>query len=233
MARIRNIQPDFARSPRMSRVSRDARLLFVLLWTLVDDEGRCQAALDDLAHVLYPSDSDASMYLLSWLDELEREDCIERYTIDDVDYLRIVRWHRHQRIYHPTPSFLPPPPRNGFDLSGIRKISGKLSGRNGKTKANQRLGERSEAFPENSDLRPEKTAPIVITQQGLLRHLERVQASAEADRSHANALRSIAMQAQLGLPAGKAAGKAKDSSARHGPSLAELHGMVPLQDTDE
>jgi len=41
------------------------------------------------------------------------------------------------------------------------------------------------------------------------------------------------MQAQLGLPAGKAAGKAKESSARHGPSLAELHGMATLRDTDE
>ena len=72
MARIRTIQPHFARSPSMSRVGREARLLFVLLWTLVDDEGRCQAALDDLARVLYPSDADASMYLLAWLDELER-----------------------------------------------------------------------------------------------------------------------------------------------------------------
>lgn len=233
MARIRTIQPDFARSPSMSRVSREARLLFVLLWTLVDDEGRCQAALDDLARVLYPSDSDASMYLLSWLDELEREDCIERYTIDDVDYLRIVRWHQHQRIYHPTPSNLPPPPRNGFDLSGIRETSGKLSGRNGKTQAQHGFGGRSHTVPENCDLRTEKPAPIVVTQQGLLRHLERIQANAEADGSHANALRSVAMQAKLGLPTGKAAGKAKESAAQRGLSLAELHGMVPLRDAEE
>ena len=233
MARIRTIQPHFARSPSMSRVGREARLLFVLLWTLVDDEGRCQAGLDDLARVLYPSDSDAPMCLLSWLDELEREDCIERYTTHGVDYLRIVHWHKHQRIYHPTPSQLPPPPRNGFDLSGIREISGKLNGRNGKTQTDQRLGGRSDAVPENCDLRTEKAPPIVITQQGLLRHLERIRASAEADRSHANALRSVAMQAQLGLPAGKAADKAKESAARRSPSLAEAHGRVPLRDADE
>jgi hypothetical protein len=232
MARIRTIHPDFARSPSMSRVSRDARLLFVLLWTLVDDEGRCQAALDDLTRVLYPSDSDVSMYLLSWLDELAREDCIERYTIDDVDYLRIVHWRRHQRIYHPTPSHLPPP-HDGLDLSGIREISGKLSGRGNKMQTHQGVGERSGAFPENGDFRTKEAAPVVVTQQGLLRHLERIRANAEADGSHANALRSVAMQAQLGLPAGKAAGKAKESSARHGPSLAELHGMATLRDTDE
>jgi hypothetical protein len=229
MARIRTIQPDFARSPSMSRVSREARLLFVLLWTLVDDEGRCQAALDDLARVLYPSDSDASMYLLSWLDELEREDCIERYTIDDVDYLRIVHWHQHQRIYHPTPSHLPPPPPNGFDLSGIREISGKLSGRGDKMQAHQGLGGRPEAFPENGDFRTKKAASVVVTQQVLLRHLERIRANAEADGSHANALRSVAMLAQIGLPVGKA----KASTEPRSPSLAELHGRAPFQDADK
>jgi hypothetical protein len=233
MARIRTIQPDFARSPSMSRVSREARLLFVLLWTIVDDEGRCQAGLDDLARVLYPSDSDVSMYLLAWLDELEREDCIARYAIGGLDYLRIVHWLRHQRIYHPTPSSLPPPTRKGFDLSGIREISGKLSGRNGKIQADQRLGGRSDTVPENCDSHLEEAAPIVVTKQGLLRHLERIQANAEADRAHTSALRSVAMQAQLGLPAGKAAGKSKESSARHGPSLAELHGMAPLRDAEE
>ncbi len=40
MPRIRTIQPNFAQSPSMSRVSHEARLLFVLLWTLVDDAGR-------------------------------------------------------------------------------------------------------------------------------------------------------------------------------------------------
>jgi hypothetical protein len=165
MARIRTIQPDFARSPSMSRVSREARLLFVLLWTIVDDEGRCQAGLDDLARVLYPSDSDVSMYLLAWLDELEREDCIARYAIGGLDYLRVVRWLKHQRIYHPTPSHLPPPTRKGFDRSGIRETSGKLSGRSGKTQADQRLGGRSNTVPENCDSRPEEAAPIVVTKK--------------------------------------------------------------------
>src|SRR5471030_1433545 len=134
MARIRTIQPDFPRSPSMGRISREARLLFVLLWTIVDDEGRCHAAPDDLAQVLYPADFDAHMYLLDWLDQLENENCIERYEVDDVDYLRIVRWKRHQRIYHPTPSYLPPPPSEEVDDSEIREISGKLNGRGRKVR---------------------------------------------------------------------------------------------------
>ena len=85
MARIRTIQPTFARSASMGRVSRDARLLFVLLWTLVDDEGRCLAVPDDFALALFPGDSDAPVHLHRWLDELEQEGCIERYEVDNVE----------------------------------------------------------------------------------------------------------------------------------------------------
>ena len=49
MARIRTIKPDFPHSESMGRVSRDARLLFVMLFTIVDDEGRARAARNSWA----------------------------------------------------------------------------------------------------------------------------------------------------------------------------------------
>jgi len=227
MARIRTIQPDFPRSPSMGRVSREARLLFVLLWTIVDDEGRCHAAPDDLAQVLYPADFDAHMYLLDWLDQLENENCIERYEVDDVDYLRIVRWKRHQRIYHPTPSYLPPPPSEELDDSEIREISGKLNGRGRKVLRDQALAARSDTFPENCDFRPDGSpekdeAPVVVTQQRLLRYLEDIRASAMAEGEHTPALRSIAMQAQIGLKPGKLADRNKDTDTPSSKSPGEL-----------
>ena len=94
----------------MRRVSRDARLLFVQLWTIVDDEGRAPAEPDDLVQTLYPSDFDTERYMHMWLDELEVEGCIERYDVDGIDYLRVVHWHKHQQISHPTRSRLPPSP---------------------------------------------------------------------------------------------------------------------------
>jgi hypothetical protein len=33
-----------------------------------------------------------------------------RYTVDGTDYLRIVNWRRHQKIYHSTPGRLPARP---------------------------------------------------------------------------------------------------------------------------
>ena len=211
----------------MGRVCREARLLFVLLWTIVDDEGRCHGAPDDLARVLYPADFDAHMYLLDWLDQLESENCIERYEVDDLDYLRIVRWKRHQRIYHPTPSYLPPPPSEEVDDSEIREISGKLNGRGRKVLRDQELAARSDTFPENCDFRageiPENdTAPIVITEQGLLRHLERIRAYAESGGKFDAAIRSVTVQAQIGLKPGKLADRNKDTDTPSSKSPGEL-----------
>src|ERR1700761_103522 len=107
MPRIRTIQPNFARSTSITRLTRDARLLFVQLWTVADDCGRARAAPAELAAQLYPADDDALYFLPAWLDELEAEGCLERYTVDEVAYLRVVNWRRHQKVDRPTPSKLP------------------------------------------------------------------------------------------------------------------------------
>ena len=219
MARIRTIQPDFARSPSMARISREARLLFVLLWTIVDDEGRCHAAPDDLASVLYPADCDASIYLMSWLYELECEGCVERYTVDDIDYLRVTRWHRHQQIDHPTPSRLPRAAHERPDDSRIRDASRKLRGTNRNIEQDQELADGSCTFREKS----ETEGPVVVTQDGLLRDLQRIQRNAEADGAHPSALRSVELRARLALSAGK--DRATEIDDEIGMSPAQAHGL--------
>ncbi len=110
MARARSIKPRFMRSRSMRAVSGMARLTFIQLWLVADDAGRLVAFSRSLAHQLYPGDAEAAALLPGWLLELEREHCIERYTVDRTDYLRIVNWRKHQKIYHPTPSRLPARP---------------------------------------------------------------------------------------------------------------------------
>jgi hypothetical protein len=107
MARARTIKPHFMRSRSMRAVSGMARLTFIQLWLVADDEGRLSAHPRPLAHLLYPGDREAAERLPGWLDELEGQQCIERYTVDRMDCLRIVNWRKHQKIYHPTPSRLP------------------------------------------------------------------------------------------------------------------------------
>lgn len=126
VGRIRTIKPEFPQSESMGRVSRDARLLFVLLWTVADDAGRLRAAPRLLAGLLYPFDDDAPGLVPGWLDELEREWCVHRYEHDGTHYLEIVKWRDHQKIDKPTPSRFPDPPREpSRAFANIREPSAK------------------------------------------------------------------------------------------------------------
>jgi hypothetical protein len=108
MARIRTVKPEFPQSESMGRVSRDARLLFILTWTLCDDAGRTRAASRMLASLLYPYDDDAPKKIDGWLAELEREGCIVRYSADGATYLQVCNWLSHQKIDKPSASKIPP-----------------------------------------------------------------------------------------------------------------------------
>lgn len=107
MARIRTIKPEFPQSESIGRLSRDARLLFVQLWTIVDDAGRARAASRMLASLLYPYDDDAPKQISKWLFELEHENMIRRYEVDGAQYLDIPKWSEHQKIDRPSSSRLP------------------------------------------------------------------------------------------------------------------------------
>lgn len=109
MARIRTIKPEFAHSESMGNVSRDARLLFVLLWSQADDEGKQRGSPRLLKGMLFPYDDVSAGEIETWLAELVRENCIERYEIDGAHYLRIVKWREHQKIDRPAASKFPDP----------------------------------------------------------------------------------------------------------------------------
>jgi hypothetical protein len=209
----------------MRRVSRDARLLFVQLWTIVDDEGRTPAEPDDLVQTLYPSDFDAERYMQMWLDELEVEGCIERYDVDGIDYLRVVHWHKHQQISHPTRSRLPPAPGEWPADSGIPEHAGIRRNRTRKTQEYPSVAARSYTFPEHSGENID-ASPVVVDRDTVLRDLRRIQRMAEADASHPSALRSIELMAKFG-GVSVASGRSKSGTGDEGRSLspAEIHGL--------
>jgi hypothetical protein len=107
MGRIRTIKPEFPHSEGVGDLSRDARLLFLMLFTVVDDEGRARASSRLLASLLYPYDDDASGLIDGWLDELEFSEMIRRYVVDGSTYLEVVKWLEHQKIDKPSRSRLP------------------------------------------------------------------------------------------------------------------------------
>ena len=91
----------------MGRVSREARLCFILLWTLADDAGRLRGDSRMLASLLYPYDDDAKSLMGGWLAELEREKCIRRYSVNGDEYIEICNWLTHQKIDKPSKSKIP------------------------------------------------------------------------------------------------------------------------------
>lgn len=109
VGRIRTIKPEFPQSETVGRQSREARLCFLMLFTIADDEGRCRAASRMLASILYPYDDDAATLIDDWLDELELNGMVRRYTVDGSTYLEIVKWLDHQKIDKPSKSRLPAP----------------------------------------------------------------------------------------------------------------------------
>ncbi len=98
MGRIRTIKPEFPQSESMGNVSRDARLTFILLWTLVDDSGRTRGSSRMLASLLFPYDEDSASLIEGWLEELEGQKCIHRYVVDGNHYLEVSNWSKHQKI---------------------------------------------------------------------------------------------------------------------------------------
>lgn len=107
MARIRTIKPEFPQSESMGNVRRDARLCFVLLWTLADDSGRLRGNSRMLASLLFPYDDDAPGLIDDWLAELDREGCIERYEVAGSTYIQVLNWLSHQKIDKPSASKIP------------------------------------------------------------------------------------------------------------------------------
>lgn len=107
MARIRTIKPEFPHSESMGKISRDARLAFILMWTIADDSGRLRGNSRMLASLLFPYDEDAGKKIDGWIAELHEQGCVIRYKADSSEYIQIKKWTEHQRIDKPSLSKIP------------------------------------------------------------------------------------------------------------------------------
>lgn len=123
MARIRSIKPEFPQSESMGNVSRDARLTFIQLWTIADDEGRLRGNSRMLASLLFPYDDDAPALIDGWLKELEGEGCIVRYKVGNQSYVQLCNWLIHQKIDKPSKSKIPPFDEASRILANPREVS--------------------------------------------------------------------------------------------------------------
>lgn len=114
MSRIRTIKPDFWQHPKVTSVSRDARLYFLGLLNEADDAGRLRYSGKRLSGVIFPDDDDVSgAEVDAWTCELAKAGLVLRYTVEDAPLLLVIGFTEHQKINRPSPSKLPAPLMEG------------------------------------------------------------------------------------------------------------------------
>lgn len=102
-------------SKQIGKISREARLLYVGLITLADDDGRVTGDAAALRSKIFMRDDDITGHQVkSWIDEVVAAKLVYRYTVDEEDYLVHPNWFRYQNLrrdrFHQ--SVLPPPPQD-------------------------------------------------------------------------------------------------------------------------
>lgn len=119
MARIRQFKPSFFTDDKVGMLSRDARLFFFGVLSEADDEGRLVDSPKRLAGVVFPFDEDVTPKKVErWINELVEQQMLIRYTHEGGRFLYVRKFKDHQKMSHPTPSTLPPPPSGPGQSSG-------------------------------------------------------------------------------------------------------------------
>ena len=99
--RIRSIRPEFWSSEDIAAMDWHSRLVYIGLWSYVDDNGVGRDLERLIVTDLFPLDDDlseSSLRVHGALKHLEAAGNITRYTVDGKPYLHITKWTTHQKI---------------------------------------------------------------------------------------------------------------------------------------
>lgn len=109
--RIRSIKPEFWRSEDIAALDRDTRLLFIGLWSYVDDNGVGRDVEALIVADLFALDEpiETLARVSRGLRELSERNLITRYCTAGRCYLHICNWKLHQKIDHPNKDRYPLP----------------------------------------------------------------------------------------------------------------------------
>lgn len=112
--RIRSIKPEFWRSEDIAALPIPDRLLFIGLWSYVDDNGvgpdrESLIAADLFADDLSRDPRDTLARISEGLRRLSDSGLITRYTVENRRYIAVTTWGQHQRIDKPNKPRYPLP----------------------------------------------------------------------------------------------------------------------------
>ncbi len=107
MARQRFIWPSLWSSEQIGELSYGARLLFIGIFSLADDEGRIKASSKFLRVQIFPYDDGAEIE--KWKREIQEKKLAQFYHVGEEEFVFLPTWEKYQKPKYPRPSSIPPP----------------------------------------------------------------------------------------------------------------------------
>lgn len=104
MARARLLKPDFFEDEKLNTLPFGARLLFQAYWCQADREGRLEDRPSRVAAFAFPAMGDEKLQakarreVIAWRNLLLDAGCLRRYVVDELPYLLVSNFLKHQRI---------------------------------------------------------------------------------------------------------------------------------------
>ena len=106
MARSRNIKPGFFHNEDLVELPYEYRLLFIGLWCMADREGRLENRPKKIKMQIFPADDlDVSRAILG----LSESRLITLYSVDNIEYIQIDNFLKHQHPHHKEAKSVIPP----------------------------------------------------------------------------------------------------------------------------
>ncbi len=112
MARSRMVKPEFWSDEKLAKVSRDARLTYIGLWSCSDDYGVTKGNAAWLKSQIFPYDDIGACSFTQWLKELEGEKRIVSFNHHGENYYYLPTFRLHQRVDRPSRQRNPEPPED-------------------------------------------------------------------------------------------------------------------------
>lgn len=107
VARARNIKPSFFINEELVELPFSTRLLFIGLWTIADREGRLEDKPKKIKMALFPADD---FDVNEALNQLQNSGFIVRYIADEIQYIQILAFGKHQNPHIKEPASTIPAP---------------------------------------------------------------------------------------------------------------------------
>lgn len=148
------VRPDFFMSESLAECSHSARLAFIGLWVMGDDNGNQKLSIRKLNRQIFPDDGLSAEEFAGLLGELERQGCIRVYEAEGQEYLNVTNFGVYQYVRNPAKSSNPEPPK------GLPKRTGYFARRGANTVLTQSCHSANTALTPKKEGKKEASSPL-------------------------------------------------------------------------